>query len=114
MSNIYETQKKFYEIEIEFEWDKWMKKIPAIKFPSDWYVKIIPPFNGAMIRFRVGLDKNGDTISVYLDCYGCLGGIAGHPYWEIYPAAGGDIARFELTDVKGLLEGIEEALEGMK
>lgn len=114
MRDIFESQLKYYELERDFEWQKWSTKIPAIQFPSHWYVKVIPPFAAAMIRFRVSLDGSSRDVSVYLDCYGTLGGMPDKPYWEIYPAAGGDTERFSLLDVKGLLEAIGKALEEME
>jgi hypothetical protein len=108
--SIFKAQTKSYEIERDFEWHKWNKKIPSLQFPSHWYVKIIPPFAAAMIRFTVSLSENTHAISVYLDCYGTLGGVTGKPYWEIYPAKNGDAARYKMSDVVGLLEGIEKAL----
>jgi len=105
-----EQQRKYYELEQVFEWRKWSKEIPAIKFPPHWNVKIVPPFAAAMIRFWVTLDDMVDGISVYLDCYETLGCWDGQPYWEIHPCSDGDCARYDMTDVKGLLEGIEEAL----
>jgi hypothetical protein len=107
---IFEAQIKSYELEEAFEWHKWRKEIPYIQFPSHWHVKIMPPFAAAIIRFGVSLTGEGGCVSVYLDCYGTLGGVAGKPYWEIYPAADGDTERFQMNDIKGLLEAIEKSL----
>ncbi len=92
-------------IEEKHEWRRWMREIPAIHFPTDWAVTIIPPFGGAVVRFRVN-----DKVSVYLDCYDRIGCV-GHPYWEIYPDKEGDTDRFSMNDVEELLEGIRLALE---
>lgn len=95
--------------ETKFEYEKWMEAIPDITFPGDWKVKIIPPFGGALIRFRV---KKGERkVSVYFDAYDQLG-VMGVPYWEIYPNAYGDTERYLMDDVEGLVEGINDALEG--
>lgn len=59
-----------------FEWDKWRKEIPYIKFDPDCKVQVIPPFGRAVIRFVVSDGEN--TISVYLDCYDELGSMAHH------------------------------------
>ena len=50
-----------------FEWDKWSKEIPRLNFNSDWNVKIIPPFGGAIIRFNC--EKNGENFFVASECY---------------------------------------------
>lgn len=99
-----------------FEWDKWIKEIPYIKFPAHWEVQIIPPFAAAMIRFRVK-HPSGGSISIYLDCHNHLGcggtdsrGNA-RPYWEIYPGKDGDTDRYNMNDIQGLLDGIEGALK---
>ena len=84
------------------------REIPWLSFPDDWQIKIIPPFGGATIRFRV---KRGDKeVSVYLDFDDHLGSV-GKPYWEIYPYAD-DTRRYNLDDTDGLLSGILAVLEG--
>lgn len=101
-----------------FEWMKWSKEIPYIQFPSHWFVKIIPPFRKAIVRFWIRKDSNLEKqpVSVYLDCYNYLGFFdvdeKGNavPYWEIYPSSDGDPARYPMDDIPGLIQGIEEAL----
>ena len=95
-------------IEEEMEYDRWYKEIPFIKFPASWEVKIIPPFRGAVVRFRVR-NARGKEISVYLDCYDTLG-CYGSPYWEIFPAADNDIARYAMNDIDGLLKGLKASM----
>ena len=91
-----------------FEWDKWSKEIPRLNFNSDWNVKIIPPFGGAIIRFNC--EKNGNYADVYLDCYDELG-YFGSPYWEIYPYDN-DVYRCGINETEELLQRISEVLEG--
>lgn len=91
----------------EMETDKWRVKIPAISFPSDWQIQIIPPFGGAVVRFRV--IKGDAEISIYLDCYDRLG-CCGAPYWEIYPYHG-DTYRCGIDDIKELLEAITVSID---
>lgn len=96
-----------YEAERTMEYSKWTKEIPLISFPSDWQIKITPPFAAAIVRFQV---KKGDAfISVYLDCYDNLG-CYGEPYWEIYPYKE-DTFRCDMADVEGLLKAITESIE---
>lgn len=97
------------------EWDKYRNEIPFINFPSNWKVRIVPPFLAAMIRFHVKEEteeKEDAFVSVYLDCHDILG-IYGNPYWEVYPYHG-DIARCDMNAVEELLENITEALDGLK
>ena len=91
-----------------FEWDKWSKEIPRLNFNSDWNVRIIPPFGGAIIRFNC--EKNGNHADVYLDCYDELG-YFGSPYWEIYPYDN-DVYRCGINETEELLQRISEVLEG--
>ena len=95
-------------IEKAMEYDRWYVEIPYIRFPAAWEVQIIPPFRGAVVRFKVR-NARGREISVYLDCYDTLG-CYGSPYWEIFPAADNDIARYAMNDIDGLLKGLKAAM----
>ncbi len=100
---------KSREVEEIFEWDKWMEEVPYLKFPSDWEIKVVPPFAGAIVRFRV--KKGNADISVYLDCYDILG-CMGRPYWEIYPYSSEEYTfRCSMNDTDELLEAITIAIE---
>lgn len=60
------TSKIRRELENKENWRKWAGKIPAIKFPSNWYVRMLPPFAEAIVRFRVYTDSQRcDEISVF-------------------------------------------------
>jgi hypothetical protein len=98
---------KRVEIEREDQWIEWIDKIPLIQFPEGWQIQIIPPFSGAMARFRV--KKGEDCISVYLDVYDQLG-FMGQPYWEVYPVEG-DTERCYMGDTQGLIKIITKALK---
>lgn len=93
-----------YKIEEEMEWRKWMKRIPAIPAKDGWKIKPLPPFGGAVARFRVEL-PSGESKSVYLDCYDNLGCV-GEPYWEVYPV-GDDVSRCLIDEVDQLVNLIE-------
>ena len=98
---------KRYTIGMVGNQEDWFDNIPFIRFDPDWDVQVIPPFSGAMVRFRV---KQGDHIvSVYLDCYQQLGYWDG-PYWEVYPVDG-DTWRVGIDDVDGLLDAIRMGLK---
>ena len=98
---------KRLEVEQEDKWQEWIDKIPFIQFPKGWQVQIIPPFGGAMARFRV--KKGEDYISVYLDVYDQLG-FVGQPYWEVYPV-NGNTERCYMEDTQGLIKIITKALK---
>jgi len=90
----------------------WARRMPPIRFKSDWDVKIIPPYCGAAARFVV--EKGGLKVSVYADVDGSLGwfGNAEHssPYWEIYPLRG-DTWRCALDDTESLVKHIEQSFK---
>jgi hypothetical protein len=93
-----------------FEWRKWQNEIPFIQWPSDWEVKAIPPFAGAVIRYFIRHSKDYSAhVSVYLDCYDQLGCV-GQPYWEIHPNTSDDCDRFLMAETKELLQGISDSL----
>ena len=99
-----------YEYDRQMESSKWQKEIPFIQFPSDWQVKITPPFAGAVVRFRI---KKGDAeISIYLDCYDKLG-CYGSPYWEVYPHDD-DVYRCDMNATNELLEAITYAIKNWR
>lgn len=89
-----------------FDWTRWTKEVPEIEFPQGWKIKIIPPFAGAVVRFRVNLPEHEDSVSIYLDCYEQLG-CFGQPYWEVYPYRG-STGRCKMKDVPRLLEMIAD------
>ena len=94
------------EIEEKEEWRKWVEEIPALRFKEDWNVKVIPPFAGAIARFMI--EKDGNYVSVYLDCYEKLG-YFGEPYWEIYPYEY-DTYRVAMNKTDELLAAIDKSL----
>jgi len=95
---------KRYELEAKEKWDKIITNIPTLKFNSDWEVRIIPPYGGAIARFYI--EKNNKHIcSVYLDWYDTLGYV-GDPYYELYPFET-DTKRYLLNETDELLKDIE-------
>jgi hypothetical protein len=100
------------ELELICEWHKWAKEIPALNFPPEWKIRIIPPYLGAIIRFVV-VTEFGE-VSIYLDAYDNLGGMGMLPYWEIYPGESGDPDRFMMNETTELIEGIKKAINYQK
>lgn len=98
-------------IEGHYEWHKWIKEIPYIKFPGNWDVKAIPPFGGAIVRYMIKHENpQSEGVSIYLDCYGELGAV-NEPYWEIYPDIDGDVFRCGINDTDELLERLHIILD---
>ena len=89
-------------------WGEWNSKIPYLKFDAGWKIKPIAPFGGANARFWVE-DEEGNSVSVYLDCYNALG-IVDQPYWEVYPHDQDGPARILLNDTEELMQKIREGL----
>ena len=96
------------EYESQMEHDKWREEIPSLQFDPDWYVKIIPPFGGTVVRFAIE-SESGKSVSVYLDCYDNLG-LMGKPYWEVYD--GNEPVRFYMEETIKLMDYIKEVLNG--
>lgn len=91
---------------------KWVSSMPPIPFKPDWVVTLLPPFAGALVRFRA--EKNGLTVSVYLDVDGSLGCYTDDdgnevPYWEVHPY-GEDDFRCGMYDVASLVAAIDKSL----
>ena len=98
----YENDKFYHE---------WMDKVPYLKFPGHWEVRLCPPFGGALVRFAVKNETDeGGFISVYLDVDDSLG-CMNEPYWEIYPYAE-DILRVYMNDTDQLIKRIQMVLDG--
>ncbi len=95
-----------YKIEEEQDWRGWIEKIPAIEFDAGWKVQVIPPFSGALARFRVTVGDK--TASVYLDGYEAIG-FFGEPYWEVYPV-GDDVGRCAMAATDELLSLIRQSI----
>ena len=85
---------------------------PVIPFRPEWKVRIIPPFNGASVRFHV-LHENG-FVSVFADVENKLGVLFDEgdrvPFWEVYPVDG-DCQKCKLSDLNELIELIDKSLE---
>ena len=103
-----------YKIEQQEHWLSWVEKIPYLKFPAGWQVQVIPPFCGAMARFRVRTEKclSGTYISVYLDCYNRVGYYDG-PYWEAYPIRG-ETYRCKMEETDELLEALQGEIASLE
>lgn len=95
-------------IEEHYQWRHWGLNIPNLKFDSEWEVRIIPPFGGALARFNV--IKDDKWVSIYLDGYDELGYV-GEPYWEIYPNQHGDCSRHLMNDTEELMAEIRFLME---
>jgi len=102
-----------YILSKKMEWNKWLDKIPTIQFPVEWRIQLIPPFHGAIVRFRAFSADGEQSVSVYLDCYERLGSFGGKPYWEIYPYDE-DVYRIDMNDTEQLIDRIRESFRQQK
>lgn len=86
-------------------------KLPVINFPTEWNVRLVPAFGNVATRFVVESPHyTGAYISVFLDISNAQG-CSRDPFWEIYPNVEGDISRFNIYDIRGLLDAIKESME---
>ena len=98
-------------IEHNEEWREWCCRIRPFRFDSDWDVRIVPPFGGAITRFTI--TKGDKHVSVYLDVFSRLGlmydATGDHvPYYEVYD--GKDTPRFLLDEVDETMSYIRTVL----
>lgn len=93
-------------------WRAIMDDIPALSFPVDAKVKIIPPFNGATVRFTV---ERGDAfVSVFADFYGALT-TTNEPCWSMYSRGRPDGDEvFAIADGIGLSTAIAASLDAQQ
>jgi hypothetical protein len=103
-----------FAIESGEKWLHWAYKIPYLAFSPDWQVAIIPPFTGAIIRFRVRTKKMSDDgfVSVYLDCLDRLG-CMGKPYYEVYPVEN-DVFRCGIDETDELMKAIQKSIDSQE
>ena len=90
------------------DWEGWVDQIPPIPMEDGWHMKPVPPFNAAVVRFHIRKDTY--CVSVYLDCFGILGGMD-VPYWEMYPDTDDRPQRFPMQETAALSAAIAESLE---
>ncbi|UFS81545.1 MULTISPECIES: hypothetical protein [Rhizobium] len=110
--DVLDMQKVFYDERIPLErkerWQELALSMPYIPVRGDWKVRILPPTMGAIARFHV---MRGEAhVSIYYDEYCRLGGW-NEGYWEIWPDADEDNARFGKDDADELADAIEKSLE---
>ena len=92
---------------------EWIDRVPYVPFDPAWMARAIPPFGGAIVRYSV--DAEGERFSIYLDADNSLGFYTDAdgnlaPYWEIMPGRDGDLERFDMDDVEGLVNEIRAVL----
>lgn len=94
------------EVESNEKWLEWCKIIKPLNFHPNINVTIIPPFFGALTRFKCSY--NGKSVSVYFDGYSRLGAMY-VPYYEAYPIDNGN-PRYLLGQEDLLMADIEREL----
>ena len=95
-----------YNIEKKENWREWARKIPTMRFDSDWDVKIVPPFMGALARFWIA--KGEKAVSVYFDAFSYLGYMVDDdgdpiPYYEVLMD---DTKRYLINETEEMMEDI--------
>jgi len=111
-----ELTRAVYKVQDELEYYKWMEEIPGIPLEklSRYIIKIIPPFLGAIIRFKIINPRNSNMCSVYLDAYNFLGyyGDYNEPYWEVY-IENKEPIRISIQDIDELIDTIINFMENI-
>jgi hypothetical protein len=101
----YKDTIKRFEVESLEKWKDIIDEVPSLRFKSEWDVKIIPPFSGAVARFFI-LKDGKQVCSVYLDWHDRLASV-GQPYYELYPFED-DAKRYLLNEIDELMSDIDK------
>ncbi len=97
-----------WEIDRDDKWLEWECKIPELNFDSSWNVRIIPPFAGALIRFKVF--KGDKYCSVFLDVFNNLGWQK-KAYWGVLSYTD-DEYEIAMDNVEELMKVIKSIVDG--
>ena len=84
------------------EYRNWSKKLPSFHFDKEWDVKIIPPFQGAIIRFYISYNAYSELGWMYDENENPV------PYFEYFD--GEDIYRYYLDQSEQMMEDIRNFL----
>lgn len=91
---------------------KFIDVMPEIRLPEGWGFQPLPPFSGAVQRFRI-LTKI-KSYSVYLDCYNLLSVFSLEdkgfvPHWEVLlDADESSVERAHIEDFETIIIAIKE------
>lgn len=103
------TIMKRREVEMEQNWIEVAETMPELRLPSAWKIKIMPPFSGVDVRFKITL-PSGLVKSVFFDsrcalenCFDVFGKPV--PYWEVAPV-GKKWGRCQKNNIDALLKMI--------
>lgn len=102
-------------VEQALEFRRWALEVPFFEIPKGIEISPIPPFGGAVARFRarlVGEKDPNNACSIYLDCYDQLGYMGGKPYWEVYGPHDDEPNRCMINETKRLVNLIQASLKG--
>ncbi len=92
-----------------FQTEEWELKIPALKFPQEWEVQILPATKNTISQFNI---KNQDkTAEILIDAYAIHSDVKG-ANWIIKQA--GNRRVVPLQDTKQLLKELKQLLETKK
>lgn len=110
MDSKYDIEFNRLLVEGQEQWRSWIDKMPALHFDPTWDVHIIPPFGGALARFRI--IKGNTWVSVYFDAFNRLGYFGSVleepvPYFELYPF-GNDVKRYGFDEVDEMMDDIRK------
>lgn len=94
-------------VEYHENWRDYSNLVPELNLDSEWRIKILPPWGGALIRFIISYKDC--TVSTYFDAHNRLGCML-EPYWEIYPNRDGECSRFLIKESDQLVDAIRESL----
>ena len=97
-----------WEMERKEKWGDHHNSMDYIPLREGYQFKVIPPFGGALMRFKILHKSSNRDFSIYFDAHDALG-VVGYPYFEVYPINDDTI---RTTDVKEIMKAIYIECEG--
>lgn len=105
-----------YKLEDEENWRDHVNDMPASEIRAGYKIQVLPPFGGALMRFRI-IAPDNIVYSIYFDVNGALGAM-NVPYYELYPYSldtdeKDDTKRYYRTEFNDILMDIYIMTEGL-
>lgn len=100
-------------VEYQEKWREVADHIPFVDIRQGYSIQIVPPFGGAMIRFRIRHKQSLSEYSVYYDTQDALG-IVGKAYYEVYPIDGDVFRSFHLEEILIKIYEQNESIEVLR
>jgi len=93
-----------------YDFNGWSKLVPALRFPAEWGVKILPTGKRMISRFRIMGREPDSFVSVIAEIY-----IDKYLHWEVAKVVGHDVnttpEHFDINEIDKLIAYISKCLD---